>query len=371
MSGRSRCARAQSSTGPRPLSSVAGMGSSGARTPPGQAGPAGVGAANPLTNLSVFRASIPAPATGLNVLPQGATVPGHGSGNLPASPSSPVPATPATPGGLPDSGGCILAFPRTLEELDDKPAEFCPADREALVAAGHFGRTELVRELLDALAVAIRAVAGADLERVLQQSLRALRRIGLRHEIAELLASAETAIPTGRADALRGRLALASGLAFLGDSGRALPIYDQARKALGESMMLTARLELSMILISHDLSVIAEVCDEVAVMYAGKIVETGPTASIFAPDGAGLGPAHPYTARLRHAFPAIRRARTFVEAIAGSPPDLLAPPPGCRFADRCDIAIDICRADEPELLEVGPGHAAACHRSALVLGRSA
>jgi peptide/nickel transport system ATP-binding protein len=131
---------------------------------------------------------------------------------------------------------------------------------------------------------------------------------------------------------------------------------------------LTDRLELSMILISHDLSVIAEVCDSVNVMYAGKIVETGPTAAIFAPPGTGLGPAHPYTARLRHAFPDIRRERTFVEAIPGHPPDLLSPPPGCRFADRCTLVIDRCGTDEPGLEPVGAGHAAACHRTALVTG---
>ncbi|HXP20238.1 MAG TPA: ABC transporter ATP-binding protein [Streptosporangiaceae bacterium] len=134
---------------------------------------------------------------------------------------------------------------------------------------------------------------------------------------------------------------------------------------------LTDRLELSLILISHDLSVIAEVCDSVNVMYAGKVVETGPTQTIFAPPGISLGPAHPYTARLRHAFPDIRQAKTFVEAIGGHPPDLHAPPPGCRFADRCDIAIDRCGSDEPPLVPVGPDHRAACHRSDLVLARSA
>jgi len=131
---------------------------------------------------------------------------------------------------------------------------------------------------------------------------------------------------------------------------------------------LTDRLELSLILISHDLSVIAEVCDSVNVMYAGKIVESGPTSTIFPPDQSRLGPAHPYTARLRHAFPDIRRERTFVEAIPGHPPDLLAPPPGCRFADRCMIAVSECRAHEPPLERVGPGHHAACFRSELVLG---
>ncbi len=117
---------------------------------------------------------------------------------------------------------------------------------EALVVAGHFGRTELVPGLLEVLSVAIRAVSGIDLERVLQQSLRALRRIGLRREIAELLAEAETALPQSRAEALRGRLAFAAGLAFLGDSARALPIFEQARTELSsQNMNATQKLELT------------------------------------------------------------------------------------------------------------------------------
>ena len=147
----------------------------------------------------------------------------------------------------------------------------------------------------------------------------------------------------------------------------ALDVMTQAQ-ILDLLRSLTDRLELSMILISHDLSVIAEVCDSVNVMYAGKIVETGPTSAIFAPEQPGLGPAHPYTARLRRAFPDIRRERTFVEAIPGHPPDLLAPPPGCRFADRCTIAIDVCLTEPPDLEPVGPEHEAACHRSSFVLG---
>ncbi|HET9987076.1 MAG TPA: hypothetical protein VFQ65_01115 [Kofleriaceae bacterium] len=116
---------------------------------------------------------------------------------------------------------------------------------EALVVAGHFGRTELVPAIMDSLAAAIRLVQGADLERVLQHSLRALRRIGLRAEVAELLAEAEHALPSNRIEALRGRLALAAGLAFLGETARALPIYEQARAALTESMVLPVRLDLT------------------------------------------------------------------------------------------------------------------------------
>lgn len=115
---------------------------------------------------------------------------------------------------------------------------------EALVVAGHFGRTELVPDLLEELGKAIPSVPGNELDRVLDQSLRAMRRIGLRNEIAELLADVEKHLATNTAH-LRARLALAGGLAFLGDTNRALPILDTARKALGESMTLTARLDLT------------------------------------------------------------------------------------------------------------------------------
>ena len=115
---------------------------------------------------------------------------------------------------------------------------------ECLVIAGHFGRTELVPAMLDALGTAIRAVQGSDLERTLQHSLRALRRIGLRTEMAELLVEAEHALPPNRVEALRGRLALAAGLAYLGETARALPIFEQARTALTESMVLPVRLDL-------------------------------------------------------------------------------------------------------------------------------
>ena len=115
---------------------------------------------------------------------------------------------------------------------------------EGLIIAGHFGRTELMPAMLEALGAAIRLVQGSDLERVLQYSLRALRRIGLRTEMAELLAEAEHALPTNRAEALRGRLALAAGLAYLGETARALPIFEQARTALTENMVQPVRLDL-------------------------------------------------------------------------------------------------------------------------------
>ncbi len=112
--------------------------------------------------------------------------------------------------------------------------------------------------------------------------------------------------------------------------------------------------EMSMILITHDLSVVGEICDKVVVMYAGKIVESGKTEKVF------TKPAHPYTLALLNAFPDIGGERVLAASIPGSPPNLLVPPPGCRFHERCSHAIPACRTGDPLLLAVGEDHYSAC-----------
>jgi peptide/nickel transport system ATP-binding protein len=104
---------------------------------------------------------------------------------------------------------------------------------------------------------------------------------------------------------------------------------------------LQKKLTLSSILITHDLSVIAETCDTVAIMYGGKIVEYADVVSIFEK------PLHPYTSGLIRAFPNIYGARELPASIPGSPPDLLHPPEGCRFAPRCPIADKECSESPP------------------------
>ncbi len=131
----------------------------------------------------------------------------------------------------------VRILPLIGEVAVERRATLCA---EALVVAGHFGRMELVPELLERLGAAIRVAEGADLERVLEQSLRALRRIGLRKEIAGLLSNVERAMPAAR---LRTRLALAAGIAFLGDFARAAPTFEQAQKTL-DSIHMAERLEL-------------------------------------------------------------------------------------------------------------------------------
>ena len=120
---------------------------------------------------------------------------------------------------------------------------------------------------------------------------------------------------------------------------------------------LRAELRLAVILVTHDISVIAQTSDRMAVMYAGVIVEVGPTPDVFA------RPLHPYTMGLQNSFPNLLRPQDTLIPIEGAPPDLLTPPRGCRFAPRCPFAVDRCRAEAPPLRELEPGRWAACHRA--------
>jgi peptide/nickel transport system ATP-binding protein len=117
---------------------------------------------------------------------------------------------------------------------------------------------------------------------------------------------------------------------------------------------LRAELGLALILISHDLAVLAETCDRIAVMYAGRIVETGPVSAVFE------HPQHPYTKRLLDSLPAIGGPRALAPPIPGAPPDPAEAPEGCSFRPRCPYAGERCLA-EPVLREVAPAQAAACH----------
>ncbi len=116
---------------------------------------------------------------------------------------------------------------------------------------------------------------------------------------------------------------------------------------------LRRELDLSMILISHDLSVMADTCDKVAIMYAGKMVEFGDTMNLF------TDAKHPYTQGLVAAFPDIRGDRTMPSAVPGDVPSLINPPSGCVFHPRCKFAFDRCSAAEPGLAEVS-GRRVAC-----------
>jgi len=152
-------------------------------------------------------------------------------------------------------------------------------------------------------------------------------------------------------------MALASNpqLLIADEPGTALDVIVQAQ-VLKLMRSLKEKLGLSMIMISHDLSIVAEVCEKVAIMYAGHLVEYGSIEAIF------KEPLHPYTQGLLGAFPGIKGERRKLTSIPGQPPDLLAPPAACRFHPRCPYVMDICKKEKPLLEKAGSGdHYVACY----------
>jgi peptide/nickel transport system ATP-binding protein len=115
----------------------------------------------------------------------------------------------------------------------------------------------------------------------------------------------------------------------------------------------------AIILITHDLGVVAEVCDEVAVMYAGEIVERADVSELFA------APQHPYTVGLLGAIPRLDRRASHLASIEGMVPNMAQPPSGCRFAARCPFAETACTKAPPQLRELSPGHWSRCLRAPL------
>jgi peptide/nickel transport system ATP-binding protein len=139
------------------------------------------------------------------------------------------------------------------------------------------------------------------------------------------------------------------------EPGTALDVIVQAQ-VLQLMRSLKEKLGLSMVMISHDLSIVAEVCEKIAIMYAGNIVEYGDVESIF------KEPLHPYTQGLIGAFPSIKGERKKLASIPGQPPDLLHPPSACRFHPRCPYAMEICKKETPALEKQGSQeHYVACH----------
>jgi peptide/nickel transport system ATP-binding protein len=187
----------------------------------------------------------------------------------------------------------------------------------------------------------------------------ARRRAGELLELVGIPRKRGSAYPHELSGGMRQRAVIAMALAcrpaiVIGDEPTtALDVMVQAQiLELLES--LRRELGLSMILITHDLSFIAETCDRVLVMYAGRVAEEGQVSEVF------RRPRHPYTQKLLSAFPNIHADRRTLEVIPGAPPDLRQPPPGCRFAPRCEFAMAVCSEVVPPEVSFD-GVRVACH----------
>lgn len=152
-------------------------------------------------------------------------------------------------------------------------------------------------------------------------------------------------------------LALKPQLLIADEPVTALDVIVQ-RQILDLIVSLQHELGLSMIMVTHDVSVVAYLCDSVLVMYAGQVVEHGPADQVLEQ------PLHPYTMGLTRAFPDIQQDVHTLRPIEGSPPDLRMPPAGCRFAPRCPFVLEKCHRDPPELATTAPSQRhVACWRA--------
>jgi oligopeptide transport system ATP-binding protein len=140
----------------------------------------------------------------------------------------------------------------------------------------------------------------------------------------------------------------------------ALDVTVQAQ-IMGLLQELQEERQMGLILITHDLGVVADVADRIAVMYAGRIMERAEVFELY------RAPAHPYTKGLLESIPRLDQKGQQLAAIGGLPPNLMRIPPGCEFHPRCRYAQDICRTDRPALREVAPGRESACHFAEEVL----
>jgi oligopeptide/dipeptide ABC transporter ATP-binding protein len=188
----------------------------------------------------------------------------------------------------------------------------------------------------------------------------ALKRAGELLELVGIPAARGRSYPHQLSGGMRQRTMIAMALScdpaiVIGDEPTtALDVMVQAQ-ILELLERLRRELGLSLILITHDLSVVAETCDRVLVMYAGRVAEEGPVGRTFSE------PRHPYTRLLMGAFPSFHSDRRTLEVIPGAPPDLRRPPPGCRFAPRCPSVMDVCREVVPPEVVFPDGVRVACH----------
>ncbi len=253
--------------------------------------------------------------------------------------------------GIIESGEILFKGKNILDFSRDEVLEYLWRD-VSMIFQGAMNALNPVHKVIDQMTTAIRIHEDVSEEEARERSLELIESVGIDVTRAD-------GYPHEMSGGMKQRLMIALALVC----HPALVIADEPTTALDVMVQaqildllnhLRDRTNLSLLLITHDLSVIAETCDYAIIMYAGRIAEMAPIKTIFS------NPEHPYTMKLISSFPSILSEKG-IDFIPGNPPDLINPPSGCRYHERCDYVIDKCRHEVPPL-EEEEGHKVACWR---------
>lgn len=269
------------------------------------------------------------------------------------------------------TSGKVVFFGQNLLELPEKKMTTIRGGRIAMIPQDPGSAMNPMMRVGRQIVEALRLHRGFSGQAARAEACRLLDQVGIPDAAARL-----DRYPFEFSGGQKQRLMIAMALAGQPD----LLIADEPTTALDvtiQAQILELLLQIqrdngmAMVLISHDLGVIAQTCRRVAVMYAGRVVEVGSSAALF------RDPAHPYAQGLLQSLPTLAGPRQRLRAIAGTVPSARALPAGCAFAPRCDLARDACSSSDPELKEIGPQRYIACapvflaRRNGLVLGKRA
>ncbi len=257
---------------------------------------------------------------------------------------------------LPDNarliGGQVLLGERDLCSMSEEEVRSYRGRRIAMVFQAAMNALDPVYRVGDQIIEAIETHGMDSTRREARERVAHLfRMVGLDPQLMERY-------PHEYSGGMRQRAIIAMALAcepdviIADEPTTALDVIVQDR-ILRELKQVQQQLNMSMIYITHDIAVVAEITDQIGVMYAGKLVELGDTIDVF------RSPIHPYTASLLSSFPSIRGEKRPLASLPGEPPNLIDPPPGCRFHPRCPYAVEVCRREEPPVI-ARDGHWAAC-----------
>lgn len=251
------------------------------------------------------------------------------------------------------AGGQILLEGTDILKLSDEEVRAKRWKEVSIIFQGAMNALNPVMRVGDQIAEAI----------VLHEKLKqedALLRAGELFELVEMPRDRINNYPHEFSGGMKQRAMIAMALAcnpklVIGDEPTtALDVMVQAQ-ILNLLEKLRRELNMGLILITHDLSILGETCDKIAVMYGGKIVEVGTVEDIF--DHT----SHPYTERLIACFPNIGKEKVIPGGIQGTPPNMFDPPTGCSFHPRCHKAVDICKTEVPTQIKISEKHFSACH----------